>query len=211
MILEPVVANLQPDEEATFTTRTFNVDLETGLLAGELLNFSGLSFNLSQNLLPIPNNPFQVGQVISSTANSVTIRINSNAIEGMSDILVAGVENDNATSPAASIITVIEGSAGTPNCVENTNNVTSLQVTPSEINLSLLSGQLDQMLSVQAFDSNGVPVTTDLSFFSDNTSIATVDATGLVEAAFSAGTGGTTTITVCVGNVSEQITVNVGF
>lgn len=143
---------------------------------------------------------------IGTVDNTGKVTVKSDALGGLSTVLIAYDPNDPDMAEGAAIVEVAIGTLGGCDC--GTQDAAADDIIISNgTNLNLSLGQTHQ-IQAEVVDANGDPVSSaGLTYCSDNIQIADADFTGTINVV--SVTGGTANITVCHGNISKTITVNV--
>ena len=154
-----------------------------------------------------------VGEIVQLTA--VVRDQNSNVMAGASVTWMSGA-GTVATVNASGLVTGVAGGTATitarSGSAQGTAQITVVSVTAPVVSVEVSSpaepialGEALQ-LSAEALDENGRPIPgVEFSWESSNTSVATVDATGLVTAV----AAGTATITASAGDVQATVDITV--
>ncbi len=196
LVLDPYYTSISAGNTKTFTAMQHPV-VRT---AGELTLGAGVATtNVNWS---IPTYGFSIFD-IATVNNTGTVTIKSNAQIGLSTMLLAEDKIDAEIYGVSSISVAV---ATNCSCGTATNGAAAIQLT-SPANVSLSLGQTAQ-IQATVVDANGVTISgANLSYCSADIQVADVDATGEISA--TAFTTNSTTITVCHGNLSKTITVNI--
>lgn len=145
---------------------------------------------------------------IATVSSSGMVSIKSNASPGLVTFVVASDANDPEVQSGISTVSVAIGSGGGSggSCNCGTQNADAVNIdlsSSSTVNMSV--GQTSQ-IQATVVDAQGAAVSgAQLVYCSDNVQVADVDASGEITAT---GFSGTANITVCHGNLSKTVVVN---
>ncbi len=195
IITDPLIASIAPGKTKQFTASVHAMNKET----------------ITLNQTPEPSPPAikwdmpSIGGAfdIGSVDENGLVSINENAQPGLVGILDASAEDKSRYYSGGSIITV---STPSPDCDCGTadENANSLEVSQTTINLNLIGNSTAQ-INAQILDTSGNSISATIAYCSDNLQVAKVDDNGLVVGVLA----GQATITVCHGNLSKDISINV--
>ncbi len=195
LIITPISVSIPAGGTYSFTAKVYNVRNWTEITSHAAINW----------MIPSYGPGFEFFDIATVDASG-KVTVKSSAQEHFSTILLAQV----GTSPyaeGASLITVGPAMA----CGTGNSSVASISISNGDpINISLTSGTTTVQLNATAKDGSGNTVSSpDLHYNSDNTMVATVDAT---TGEITAVGPGSANITVCSGNyANKSIKVNVSF
>ncbi|NDC43334.1 MAG: hypothetical protein EBZ77_17595, partial [Chitinophagia bacterium] len=190
IILSPYWASIAPSKSQTFTAKTYKVshsDYSLSEIANPALTWS------------IPTYGISVFDIATVDATGV-VTMKSSALLGLATFVMAEAPSPYV-SPGVAIVSVSDC-----DCGSGTAGVTAIRLSsPATVNLSI-TGTNMATIAAEAIDGSGNAVAgATLKYCSNTMSVCTVDDSGNL-----VGVGpGTATITVCNGNVSTTVTVNV--
>jgi hypothetical protein len=192
VLVEPIYASIAPGRSRQFTAKAYNARNNQQLAVS---NF------VWKTIPPIPGfSQFNVGTVDQTG----TFRVNADAIQGNSTVVLASV---GGSETAEGVATIIVGVAIGDDCGADVPGGAGIRIkSPTTVNLSLFSGQITSQIDAVAIDAQGneLPEVT-LRYSSDNATAAIVSSSGMV----TGSADGTANITVCVGSVSATVVVRV--
>lgn len=198
LIVDPYYTTVPAGQTKQFTAKQYEVVRANGeLVLGSMTTPSGLTWE-------IPTYGFSIFD-IATVDNNGLVTVKSNATLGLITYVMASDPSDPDISPGIGVLSVAV-SSGNCNCGTQDAAATSLNlISPNSVNLSI--GQTAQ-IQAEVVDAFGNPISTAaLVYCSDNVQVADVDFNGEISA--TSFTSNTATITVCHGNLSKTITVNV--
>lgn len=186
--VSPMIANIAASKTRQFTAKTYQVSKAGG------------SFSLSQISNPgdlkweIPSYGISMFDIATVNTNGL-VTVKNDAMAGFMTIVLAYSPSDETIGGGAGIVQV-----STCDCGEGSGS-TSITPTQSTFNLNMMSSPTAQITA------NTSPSGGTLHYCTQDPSIVSVSETGMISA-LSPGTG---TITICDGDVSTTVTVNVSF
>lgn len=201
IIVDPYYTTVPAGQTKQFTAKQYDVVRTNGeLVLGAMTTPSNLTWN-------IPTYGFSIFDIATIDNNGLAT-VKSNATIGLITYVTASHPSDPDVQPGVGVLSVAIGSGGSGgcNCGTQDPNAASLNLTsPNAVTISL--GQPAQ-IQAEVLDNQGNPVSgAALVYCSDNVQVADVDFNGEISA--TSFTGGTATVTVCHGNLSETISVTV--
>ena len=199
IIVDPYYATVPAGQTKQFTAKQYDVVRNSNgeLALGAMTTPSNLTWE-------IPTYGFSIFDIATIDNNGLAT-VKSNATLGLITYVIASHPSDPDIEPGVGVLSVAV-SSGNCNCGAQDIAAASLNLTsPNNVTLSI--GQTAQ-IQAEVLDNSGNPISNAaLVYCSDNVQVADVDFNGEISAtSFNAGTA---TITVCHGNLSETITVNV--
>ncbi|MCH2044590.1 MAG: Ig-like domain-containing protein [Saprospiraceae bacterium] len=203
LVLDPYYTSITEGSSKTFQATKYQVLRDAS--TGELYASTPTTVNAADLTWEIPT--YGIDEFdIATVDNSGTVTIKNNALGGLSTVLIAYDPNDADMAEGASMIEVAIGTLGGCDC--GTQNASAADIVISNgTTLNLGLGQQHQ-IQAQVVDANGDPVSgAGVTYCSDNIQIADADFSGNINVV--SLTGGTANITVCHGNISKIVTVNV--
>jgi hypothetical protein len=198
LIVDPYYTTVPAGQTKQFTAKQYEVVRANGeLVLGSMTTPSGLTWE-------IPTYGFSIFD-IATVDNNGLVTVKSNATLGLITYVMASDPSDPDISPGIGVLSVAV-SSGNCNCGTQDAAATGLNlISPNSVNVSF--GQTAQ-IQAEVVDAFGNPISTAaLVYCSDNVQVADVDFNGEISA--TSFTSNTATITVCHGNLSKTITVNV--
>jgi hypothetical protein len=188
IIVTPIMASLGANGTKQFTAQTYVVN-KTNKTLSVINPGPALTWEIPTTGLAM----FDIATV--STTGLVTMK--SSATVGLSTVVLAHAASPTI-EPGAALLTVSDCDCGT-----TTPGVTSISVTSSTMNISMVGGP--QTVNATALDASNNPVTTAaIHLCSDNPTVCSVSGNQIIPAG-----PGTAIVTVCNGSVSTTITVTV--
>lgn len=198
IIVDPYYTTVPAGQTKQFTAKQYDVVRVNGELAlGAMTTPTNLSWD-------IPTYGFSIFD-IATVDNNGLVTVKSNATIGLITYVMASDPSDPDISPGVGVLSVAV-STGNCNCGTQDAAAASLNLISSD-NVTLSLGQTAQ-IQAEVLDASGNPISSvALVYCSDNVQVADVDFNGAISA--TSFTNNTATITVCHGNLSKTITVNV--
>lgn len=206
-VLTPIMSSLNPGESKSFSLTTYQIVDKIKYRNNDpsafavVSNPAGIKWELPFSLLPVIGSQFQI---TSSGSSSSSIKAKDSATPGMTEFLLAYMENDDNYGPGVATISVGLGGGGNCDCGAENPSVASISVANTNVSLQAFFGSFD--LNAQALNAAGSPVSgADIKYCSSNEQVATVDFTGTINGLMA----GTAQITVCVGSKTKIVNVTV--
>jgi hypothetical protein len=199
IIVDPYYTTVPAGQTKQFTAKQYDV-VRTS--AGDLtLGAMTTPANLTWE---IPTYGFSIFDIATIDNNGLAT-VKSDATIGLITYVIASHPSDPDISPGVGVLSVAISSGGC-SCGAQDPSAASLNLTSSST-VTLNFGQTAQ-IQAEVLDASGNPVSgAALVYCSDNLQVADVDFNGEISAtSFSSNTA---TVTVCHGNLSQTITVNV--
>jgi len=191
IIVTPIMASIGAGSTKQFTAQAYAVNKSNKKLSAISMP-AGLTWEVPTTGVPIFD--------IATVSSSGLVTMKSSATVGLSTVVIAHVASPTIEEGAGLIM------VSDCNCGTTTAGVDHIVVSGgTTINVSLSAGPV--VINATAVDAAGNPVSgATVKLCTDNMAVCAVDATGnsIVPAS-----PGTAVITVCNGNVTAQITVNV--
>ena len=200
LVLDPYYVSKSAGQSQQFTAQQYSVTRVNGdLTLGSPTTPSGLQWEIPSYGIAI----FDVATV----DNNGLVTIKSNATGGMLTFVYAYDPNDTDLEPGVAMLDVAMGSGGPGGCDCGTQDAAAASISiSSPTTLSLSMGGQAQ-IQAQVLDAAGNAVSgASITYCSDNIQLANVDTNGLISA--TGLSSGTANITVCHGNLSQTIVVN---
>ncbi len=198
--IDPFTSSLSPGASKQFNASVYAVDKETKLINDTPLENPP---TISWELLDFGLDIFNIG----TTDQTGKVTIKEDALEGFSSFLIAyATEESEKYYPGVSLISV--GVAQECECGAKLENATQLIVEQDAFDISLISFDPDPQIIANVQDDEGVDIVdAQMSYCSGNELVVTVDSDGKL----SAFGEGSAIVTVCHGELTAEITVNVTF
>ncbi len=187
IMLSPTWASLAAGDSQQFTATTYTVNHSSKLLNSTPIANPSLTWTIPTYGVSLLD--------IATVSGSGMVKMKSSATIGLSSIVMA-TSVSPTTEPGVSMITVSDC-----NCGAGTAGVTGITISSSTtINISLSSGTVTSQIIASTVGATGT-----LNYCSNNMTVCSVDATGLI----TASGPGTATVKICCGSVQTTVTVNV--
>ncbi len=206
-VISPLMSSLNPGESKSFSLTTYQITDKTKYRNNDPSAFSvvsnpaGLKWELPFSLLPVIGSQFQI---TSSGSSSCSVKAKDSATPGMTEFLLAYMENDDNYGPGVASLSVGIGGGGNCDCGAENPAVASISVASTNVSLQAFFGTFD--LNAQALNAAGSPVSgAEIKYCSSNEQVASVDFTGTITGLMA----GTAQITVCVGSKTKNVNVTV--
>jgi hypothetical protein len=198
IIVDPYYTTVPAGQTKQFTAKQYEVVRTNGeLVLGSMTTPSGLTWD-------IPTYGFSIFD-IATVDNNGLVTVKSNATLGLITYVMASDPSDPDISPGIGALSVAV-SSGNCNCGTQDAAAVSLNLISAN-SVTLTLGQTAQ-IQAEVLDASGNPISSAaLVYCSDNVQAADVDFNGEISA--TSFTSSTATITVCHGNLSKTITVNI--
>jgi hypothetical protein len=205
-VVSPFLSSISPGESKNFTLSTYQIvdknkyrNNDPGAFA-LVNNPAGLKWELPFSLLPVIGSQFQI---TSSNSSSCSLKAKDAATPGMTEFLLAYMENDDNYGPGVASVSVGTG-GGNCDCGSENPSVASISVASTNVSLQAFFGSFD--LNAQALAANGIPVAgAEIKYCSSNDQVAVVDFNGTITGLMA----GTAQITVCVGSKRKIVNVTI--
>ena len=193
---------------ATITATSENISGTTIIL---VTSATLTSISLSPASPSIPSTPAGITQQFTAAgtfSDGTSLDISTQVIWSSSNTSVATLNNSGlATSVAAGTSTITatyQTISGNTTLTVTSASLTSISVTPT--NPSIAQGTTQQFTAIGTYsDGTSWDITSEVTWKSDNTSVATVSPTGLATTVAQ----GTATITAASGNISGSVTLTI--
>ncbi len=193
VVITPYFYTIPSGSSKQFTAKAYHLTRNSSTL------YTGVTFDWY-----IPTYGFAAFD-IATVNNTGLVTLKSNALPGMSSLVIA-TDHNNVNIGAAAIISV--AIADDCNCGDGNSTVNRISVSNSQpINMSLISGTPVQLNATAYTSTNTVVPNANLVYCSDNIQVLNISSDGQMIA-----TGvGTATIKICSGSyASTTVTVTVG-
>lgn len=198
IIVDPYYTAVPAGQTKQFTAKQYDVVRVNGVLAlGTMTTPTNLNWD-------IPTYGFSFLDIATIDNNGLAT-VKSNATIGLTTYAMASDPSDPDISPGVAVLSV---AVSTSNCNCGTQDAAAASInliSPQNVTLSI--GQSAQ-IQAEVLDALGNPISSAaLVYCSDNVQVADVAFNGQISA--TSFTSNTATITVCHGNLSKTITVDV--
>lgn len=200
IIVDPYYTTVPAGQTKQFTAKQYEVVRVNGELAlGAMTTPTNLTWE-------IPTYGFSMFD-IATVDNNGLVSVKSSATIGLITYVMASDPSDPDISPGVGVLSVaVSSGGGNCNCGTQDAAAASLNLISSD-NVTLSLGQTAQ-IQAEVLDASGNPISSAaLVYCSDNVQVADVDFNGEISA--TSFMSNTATITVCHGNLSKTITVDV--
>lgn len=198
ILVDPYYATVPAGQSKQFTAKQYEVVRNAAgeLVLGTMTTPSNLNWE-------IPTYGFSIFDIATINSSGLAT-VKSSASPGLMTYVMASHPSDPDIEPGVGILSIALSTGC--NCGTQDPLATSLNLnSPNTVTLSL--GQTAQ-IQAEVLDNTGNPISNAaIVYCSDNVQMADVNTTGEITA--TSFTSGTANITVCHGNLSKNITVNI--
>lgn len=202
IIVDPYYTTVPAGQTKQFTAKQYEVvRVGNGELAlGSMTTPTNLTWE-------IPTYGFSIFDIATIDNNGLAT-VKSSATLGLITYVMASHPSDPDISPGVGVLSVAISSGGGGNCACGTQDATAVSLNLISSNSVVLNFGQTAQIQAEVLDASGNPISgAALVYCSDNLQVADVDFNGEISA--TSFTSNTATITVCHGNLSKTITVDV--